>query len=239
MKNLKTILICFLAIATTQSFAFDRKIKGNGNVVTINRTTEEYDTVAAGGSFDVELVKGSEGNLTIQVEENLAEYLVTEVKKGALKIKWKKGYSIRHKKSVKVIVPIESINGVSLAGSGQITSTTTIKTNDFGIALAGSGDIVLEVNATSLKASIAGSGDLELTGSSTSTVCSIAGSGSFDGYEYEAGDLEAKISGSGNIKATVNGDLNASIAGSGNVKYKGNPTTQKVKVSGSGNISKI
>ena len=52
-----------------------KNIKGNGKVVSVNRTTSDYDRVIVGGSFDVILVKGKEGKITIEGEENIIPYL--------------------------------------------------------------------------------------------------------------------------------------------------------------------
>ena len=48
------VVIAFItANVTAQSWWNSKKIKGNGNVVTETRTTDDYDGVSVGGSFDV------------------------------------------------------------------------------------------------------------------------------------------------------------------------------------------
>lgn len=238
MKTLKTISTLVLAILfSVQINAFGEKVKGNGNLVDKSKTTAKYDKIAVGGSFDVTLVAGKEGNLTYSIESNLDEYLVIEVKNGTLKIKWKKGTSVRTTKTVKITVPFEDINEVSLAGSGEIVSKDTIEAENLELNVAGSGDMNVDVKTASLDASIAGSGSIIVNGSSKSMNGSIAGSGDIEGFGLMTDSAETSISGSGSIEATVNESLKARISGSGNVRYKGNPTTD-AKVSGSGDVSK-
>ena len=87
MKKIITLGIALCTIAVTNA----QKIKGNGNVVTIERSTDDYDAIAVSGWFNVILVDGQEGKLSIEGEENLLEYIKTEVKEGKLVIKVKKG----------------------------------------------------------------------------------------------------------------------------------------------------
>jgi hypothetical protein len=56
-----------------------KKIKGNGKRVTVNRTTSTYDGFAVGGSFNIILVKGNEGKITIEGEENIIPFIETEI----------------------------------------------------------------------------------------------------------------------------------------------------------------
>ena len=47
------------------------KIRESGNQITSNRSTPEYDQIAVSGSFQVTLVAGKEGNISITGDENI------------------------------------------------------------------------------------------------------------------------------------------------------------------------
>lgn len=80
MKN--AITICLLALSTIPTHAqwWGKGIKGNGNKTSTTRSVGDYDQVHVAGFFDVELVAGPEGSLTIAGESNLLEYVITEVR---------------------------------------------------------------------------------------------------------------------------------------------------------------
>ena len=236
MKKFTIIIILVAFTANVNAQWYGKKIKGNGKVVTETRNVSDYSQIAVAGSFDVKLLAGKEGKLTIKGEENLLEYLITEVKDGKLKIKWEKGVNINTTKELLVTVPFEDIEAVSLAGSGDVFSEDTIKADNLKVALAGSGDVQLIINATSISSAVSGSGDIKLTGSSENLKCAIAGSGDINGYELASNNVEVSIAGSGDIKVNAKENLKARISGSGDVYYKGNPR-QDVKVSGSGSVS--
>lgn len=73
------LVVAILLIATT--IHAQKKIKGNGTMKTITRTTSDYDGIKCAGSFDYILVAGTEGSIKIEGEENLLEYIVTERKR--------------------------------------------------------------------------------------------------------------------------------------------------------------
>jgi len=234
------LILTVLALAfSTGIYAqwFNKRIRGNGTMVTKIRSVGEYDKVAVGGSFDVKLVAGEEGKLTIRIDENLLEYLVTKVEDGKLKIRWKKGINISTRKGILITVPFKDIEGVSLAGSGNVYSEDMIKSDNFRAALSGSGNLKLSVKSQNVSSAISGSGNIDLNGETNQLKCSISGSGDIRAYELKSNDADIRISGSGNIKVYVNENLKARIAGSGNIYYKGNPKRQDTKVSGSGNVS--
>lgn len=235
------ITICFLLIASTvtaQSWWNNKKVRGNGNVITEKRTTSNYDGISVGGSFDVILVKGKEGSLIIEGEENLIEYIETEVKRNTLQIKIAKGVNLRVTKKLIVTVSYADIDKVNLGGSGTIRNEGTIKANDFSVNLGGSGDIKLSVNAKEVRSSLSGSGNIKLMGSTNEFECAIAGSGNIKAHELETNNLNAVVTGSGNISTNVNNMIKAKVVGSGNIYYKEDPKFTNIKSVGSGNIKK-
>jgi len=233
----KSILIIAVLLVTALSFG-QKKVKGNGNVTTITRNTSNYDGVKCAGSFDYVLVAGEEGNIKIEGEENLLEYIVTEVKDGSLIVKVENHMNLQSSRnnSIKVTIPFKDISNVSLAGSGDLWNEDVITANDMKVALAGSGDLILKIEASHIKASIAGSGDLTLKGSTNSLDANVAGSGDFHGFDLQANNTDVSVSGSGDAEVVCRENLKARVAGSGGIEYKGNPKTEDTKVAGSGSI---
>ncbi len=241
MKKLITLTLALVAVTTLS--AQWKKVKGNGKVVTIERSTADYDEVAVAGWFDVELIDGTEGNLTIRGEENLLEYIKTEVKEDKLVIKVKKGINLKPSSwgnggGILVTVPVENINAVSLSGSGDVVGKTTLKADDFSARVSGSGDVSLNIEASSVEASLSGSGDINLSGSAGDFEVRVSGSGDVKAFELSADNVEATISGSADVKVTANEMLVARVSGSGDIRYRGNPKKIDSKASGSGEISK-
>lgn len=232
-------LLAVLSVTVIASAQSD-KIKGNGNVIKKNISTSDYDEVRVSGFFDVNLVAGSEGKITIEGEENLLDYVECVVDGGALEIRVEKGKKISTSlnKGITLTVPFESLNSVTLSGSGDVTSKQTIKASKFTTTLAGSGDIKLDIDATDVEAKVTGSGNMTLKGNTGQLNCSVTGSGDLDAFALESNNVESNVAGSGNCKVNCTGSFQARVVGSGDIDYKGDPKKKDTKVTGSGSINK-
>jgi hypothetical protein len=241
-QSIKLAVICVLAYATVAQaqWSFKNKIKGNGKVVTEKRNTASYDQITVSGFYDVNLVAGEEGNITLWGEENLLSLIKIEVQDNILKIYTEKDKNIHTSqgKNITITVPFQTLNLVSLSGSGDIKTQNTIKSKTFIAKLSGSGDLNLDVEANHFEASLSGSGDISLKGKTEDFISKISGSGNIDASTLESKNVDISISGSGDSKVYCSETLKARVSGSGDIEYKGNPKNKDTKVRGSGEISK-
>ena len=233
------LLIAMILIGTSAHAQWWKRIKGNGNTITQTRQTANYDKVSVSGSFDVQLVRGEEGEITLKGEENLLEHIEVYVKNNVLILKVKDNINLSSSwnKTITIEVPVIEITGVKLSGSGDISTQTTLKATDFNAAVSGSGDISLAIEATNLHVQISGSGDINLSGSADDLTVKVSGSGDVNAYDVAAQDATVTVSGSADVTLTVKGTLNAKVSGSGDIQYKGNPKKVVSKVSGSGDVN--
>ncbi|OXA81726.1 Putative auto-transporter adhesin, head GIN domain [Flavobacterium aquidurense] len=242
MKKAVQLFVCsaFLLSFAANAQSSGSRIDGNGKVVTQTRNTAEYDAIKVSGSFDVDLVAGKEGKITIKGEENILDLIVVEVEDNTLKIQVKKNTNIHSSmgKKVHLTVPFEKISELNLSGSGDIQSKDAIKTDKFLARLSGSGNFNLALNAAALELNLSGSGNVRLKGSADSFTTKLSGSGNIDAGELKSKIVDVNVSGSGDSKVNCSENLTARVSGSGDIKYTGNPEKRDVKVSGSGNISK-
>ena len=243
MKNSIKLFVSCLLLLTTMSYAqwsSNQKIKGNGKVTSEKRTTTSYDEIAITGFFDVELVSGKEGNITIKGEENLLPYIKVDVVDKVLKISTEKNKYISTSKGsqIVIVVPFESIDQVSLTGSGDVVTKNSIKSKSFSAKLIGSGDMNLDVESNDFDVNLSGSGDMVLTGKTENFNSNLNGSGDIDAGDLKAKNVKATVSGSGDNTVFCSENLHARVSGSGDIEYKGDPKKKDTKVNGSGNISK-
>ena len=240
---MKKLLLAALLFAGTQAIAGDwEKVEGNGNIKKETRNAAGYTAVATSGAFDVDISYGSSGTITVEADENLLPYIETVIEGNELRLKTKKGYSLKSKNKMRVTVSLTKLTGLKLSGSGNVKGD-----GNFGndgtteISISGSGDIHLgfqKFNALEVK--ISGSGNMKLKGKETSKISAqISGSGNIDAYDVSANEVTARVSGSGNVNVTANTSVDAVVSGSGNVNYKGSASAIKQRTSGSGKVRKV
>ncbi|RMZ51175.1 DUF2807 domain-containing protein [Flavobacteriaceae bacterium PRS1] len=215
----KSILLLAALMLTTlthaQWWSENEKVKGNGNTTTITRTTGDYDGIKCAGSMDYILVASTEGNIKLEGEENLLKHIITEVKGNNLIVKVEKGINLRPSwgKTIKIAIPFKDISSVSLAGSG---------------------DVILNIEASSIEGSLAGSGDITLKGNTNNLTIKLAGSGDIHAFGLQSNHTVVSVAGSGDIQVVSNKSLKSRVSGSGDIEYRGNPSKEDTKVSGSG-----
>ncbi len=240
MKKLITLSIILLASTQIQAQWWGKSIKGNGQVETETRNVGEYDEISIAGFFDVTLVAGEEGEITLQGESNLLDYVETEVNGDRLTIKVQNKQNLKtsYGKDIKIKIPFRDLDRVSLSGSGEIMSDDVIKANTFEVSVSGSGDVALIVEANRTESRVTGSGDLILKGYTKDHTVKVTGSGDIEAGRFKAETVDAQVTGSGDIRVACEKSIKARVTGSGDIEYVGNPTKQDTKVSGSGDITR-
>jgi hypothetical protein len=241
----KAVLVITIFLTSFQSMQAQwwkggKEVKGNGEMTTQTRNVSNYDHVALTGSLNVELIAGKEGKIKVEAEENLQEYILTTVKDDKLVISVEKGFQITpsRNKSVRITVPFESIDAVTLTGSGDIHSQDEIKSEKFKIGMTGSGDITLVLKVKNLRTGLTGSGDITLSGTAQDFDCQVTGSGDISAFDLKCETVSATVTGSGDLQVYASKEIKASVPGSGDIEYKGNPKKKIFKTTGSGGITK-
>lgn len=202
-------------------------------------TTEKYDEIVVAGSYTVELVAGTEGAITVSGDAEDLKKLKIESDGTTLKIQRDREFGWKgNKKAVIITVPVESINEVTLSGSGSITNKHLLKTDHFEATLSGSGKIALNVEAKNMDIAMSGSGQITLKGKTDTLESNLSGSGNVQAFELSAVTANANLSGSGNCEVSCSDAIVARVSGSGRIHYKGNPVKEDTKVAGSGKIVK-
>jgi hypothetical protein len=230
MRNLMLILFASVIFSSCES------ISGNGNVKDEKRPLSAINTVKTTGSIDVEIANGDAYSLTVENDENLIPYMVTEVHGGELNIHYKNGYSILNDHA-KVIVTVPALSSIITSGSGDISTDGVIKNNnEITLITSGSGDIKATLNAPSIKVTGSGSGDIELAGMTKNLDCRVSGSGDIKCRNLKSENAVIHVSGSSDVQVFASVSLKVNVTGSGDVHYSGNPATPEIHITGSGTV---
>ena len=161
-----------------------------------------FTKLSVAGSPDVTYTQKS-GKPTVEVytSDNIVDLLDIRVKDNTLYIGFKKNVSVSYNK-LEVRVSAEKLNGIAVAGSGDVELKNGLKTDNLKISVAGSGDI---------------------SGNTQEAEYSVAGSGDLFASDFVAKKASASVAGSGDIKCHATDFLKVRTSGSGSVGYKGNP----------------
>lgn len=207
---------------------------------TQKREVSAFTEISLRIGANVHLKQGNTQSVEVKGKETTLEKLITEVSDRKLVIrypndswfnKWNPG-------PVDVYVTIPQIDGLSVSGSGSITSDGRIESRILDAMVSGSGDVKLDdLKAEKVSATVSGSGNIHLLGKQTASELKavISGSGNVMAIDFPAGEVDVKIAGSGNCRVNAVKRLLVRLAGSGNVFYRGNPSIDS-SVAGSGTV---
>ena len=229
MKNIRTLLMLLLMVSIGTAYAYQRD----------NRDLKGFDEISLGVSAHLHLSIGNEFKVEMEGDEDDMDEIETKVENGVLKIRHERrsGWSWNMDR-VDIYVTMPEVNGLRVSGSGSIRSEDTIKSDDLELAVSGSGDLEVDIDARMVNLSISGSGDVELSGKAGEFKSTISGSGGIDAFDLVIENCDVRISGSGSVRVEVTGSLDARISGSGSVYYEGDPENVNSSTSGSGRVRK-
>jgi hypothetical protein len=232
----RVIALVFLALLMINC-SKGQVVVGSSNIISQEKQLSAYDRIEVLGSYDVIFTDGEVGKIRIKAPDNILPLIQTEVSDGLLKIDTGKNrYKV--KEPIIIYVPVDSrLKQVVIKGSADIYTEKNLETKALEVDVYGSGDVRLQVDASSLALKIDGSGDIRVGGKTDNLSININGSGDVEVPNLKAEKAAISISGSGDVSAHVTEDVDISIAGSGDVTIKGNPKKIKQKINGSGRVS--
>ena len=218
---------------------FAKTINGNGNITTSNRTLASFKNIRCSGSYEVQLTQGNSSSIKIETDENVQQYIVTDVNGDELNIHTKQDVNLHASGKIKLYITTAQLEEFRLSGNNNVSTTNQFTGGDhLNLDLSGSGNIHFDVNTPSVNSSISGTGDIYVTGETRNSKIDIAGSGNYHAEDLKAENAVVKIAGSGDARLFADSTLDINIAGVGNVYYKGNASVSQ-SIAGTGKIKKI
>ena len=238
MKSLRilTIAIAILGISACTHGQFRRSIYGNGKVVTKERNIENFTGIRVSTGIDVYLKQGDSETLSVEADENVQEYILTEVRGGVLNVYTEE--SIREAKRKRVYVTMKEVNSIRTSSAGDVYGESPIKTDRLQLSASSAGNIKLEVSARELKVNISSSGDITISGDTEVLEADLSSAGDLNAYDLNAKEADVSVSSAGDADINVSEKLTARASSAGDINYQGNPKYIDAHSSSAGGVHK-
>lgn len=238
MKNLRIILIALISfgISSCLNGQFRKTVYGNGKVITVEREAFNVSGIKVSTGIDVFLSQGDKPGLKVEADENLQEYILTEIKGGVLHVHT--DANIRRAKSKKVYVTLTDINSISTSSAGDVIGASPVTTENLILSASSAGDIKLDIYAEKIDVKISSSGDITLSGETDKLFADLSSAGNLNAYNLKAREADVSASSAGDADIFVTETLRARSSSAGDINYKGNPTYLDAHSSSAGGIQK-
>jgi len=237
MKKATSIFLLLLLAISVSVYGQTRpKVKGSGNVVTKERKATYFNKVKVSTAIDLILTQGNGESITVEADDNLHEYIMTEIKDNTLKIYLEA--SVREVKEMNVYVTMKDIEKVAATSAGDVVAKTVIKSDELTLVTSSAGDIKLDVDVQKLECKISSAGDITLTGNTDELEANLSSAGDLNAFELTARVAKVSVSSSGDADITVKEKLWARASSAGDITFKGNPPEVDAHSSSAGNINR-
>jgi hypothetical protein len=238
MKSLRvlTFAIAIMSISACSQGQIRKTVHGDNNVVTKERKAEHFTGVKVSTGIDVYLKQGNSETISVEADENLQEYILTEVRDGILHVYTE--VNIRDAERKRVYVTMKEINSVKTSSAGDVIGETPVKTDKLELSASSAGNIRLEVTAKEIRVDISSSGDISLTGDADILEADLSSAGDLNAYDLKVREADVSVSSAGDADINVSEKINARASSAGDINYKGDPKYIDAHTSSAGGIHK-
>jgi uncharacterized protein YxeA len=238
MKSLRivTITIAILGISLCAEGQIRKTVHGDNNVVTKERKTESFSGIKVSTGIDVYLKQGNNESISVEADENLHEYILTEVRDGILHVYT--DVNIREAERKRVYVTMKEVNSVRTSSAGDVIGESPIKSDKLDLSASSAGNIKLEVNAKEIEAEISSSGDITLSGDADILEADLSSAGDLNAYDLTVREADVSVSSAGNADINVSEKITARASSAGDINYQGNPRYVDAHSSSAGGVHK-
>ena len=188
-------------------------IRGNGHIITDQRTAGDFSEINASGALQIEWKNGAP-SLSITTDENLLSHVDSKMIGNQLQLSSHGTFWPTH--GIKVVISSRTRTAAKLTGATRLTANQ-LSGEKFAVESSGAATVTLDGAIDELLADMTGASDLKAGSLQTKTA-------------------EISTTGAADADIAVSDTLKVSITGAGKVTYSGNPPTIEKHVTGVGSI---
>jgi hypothetical protein len=238
MKTIKLIILTATIILNAAGCVVNIQdsVTGDGKVVSQTRDVVQFTGIKVGSGIDVFLTQGDVQSVEVEADENLQEWIRTEVEGNVLHIYTDK--NIRLAKTKKVNITCKTIDRIDVSSAGDVTGLTPFKTDKLDIDMSSAGDLKFEVEALEITVSISSAGNVSLKGKTDTLKADLSSAGDLNAFDLIAKVGEVSVSSAGSAKVYVTDEATFRSSSAGDIDYKGEPRVKEIQTSSAGSVNK-
>ena len=197
------------------NFSFKSGIKGSGVAASETRDASGFTGVDVGGIFQVEITAGKDFSVAVDADDNLLQYIKTEVNGDVLHIETTE--RINSTTPIRVRIAAPDIESIGASGASKVS-------------LAG-------VRNSSLHVDTSGASKVKIEGETSEITVEVSGASNVDAESLKAKTADVDASGASSVNVFVTERLVSDASGASRISYSGNPTSVEKKTSGASRVS--
>lgn len=240
MKTFLILCIAMVLHTTVDANTSSRRdIKPSDDIIvrTYNIPSSKFNKIEVSNAANVSITEG-EGDIVVNIDSNLAEYLVVELDGDELEIKLDCKHKLKKKFTFDVMIPHNGqLSELSASGKSSITSQVVLTGDDIEIDASGMSNILAMVRGGECEIKSSGMSDVEVAGQCNTFEIKASGMSSIEAY-INGDECIADSSGMSDILIEGEYDrIEALASGMSDITIKGVANIAKLSASGMSDIS--
>lgn len=237
MKTISfAILVVLISLASSSCIYIGPSIKGNGNVIEETRELTGFKKIKASAGTNVYISQGDVEKVVVKADENLVDYIKTEVDGGVLIVTNTR--PIRKATVLKVYVTIRDIEKISAVAGSNVYSETKLESGHLELSGTAGSNLKLDISAGDIEISSLAGSNIYVEGKAGNLKVSASAGSNIKAEGLESQTCLAKANSGANVYVSVVNELEAKANSGGNVFYYGTPKQLNVSSSSGGNVIK-
>jgi hypothetical protein len=214
MRKLACLVLLTVFVAGCHG-KFISQIKGSGKREIQKRDVPAFTSISTEGAFTIEVMCQKNQSLEVEGDDNVLEYVTTEVGSNILRLKNTRNYSTSEPVKFKISVP--NLEGLSVNGAGHV-DIKGMNNDKFEIDTNGAATIVVSGNTKLIDVGANGAGKIDA-----------------ENLHATRGVVDSR--GVVRVDLDVTNQLDVTVQGPSTVTYKGDPVVNKT-IHGPGKVER-
>ncbi len=239
MKTAKLFLIsCLALVVGACHFSINSGERGNGHVVTQERqAAEDFNQVRGSAGLDVYLTQGDENKIVVEADENLLQYIETEVTDGKLHVTTSE--NIGRASAKKVYVTYKQLDNIEASSGAEVHGNSVIKSQNLSLKSSSGAELKVEIFSQNVTAKTSSGSNMEIAGKATSLTADASSGSELDAEKLLVLNCSAEASSGAKVSVNVKEKLDTRVSSGGDINYYGDPVSVNSNKSHSGKVNKM
>ncbi len=216
----------------------------NTNLVSV-RNVPSFTGIEASTGVSVDFTQSNNQSVTVNVDPDKQQYVITEVENGILKIfirnKGVKNLNINNLKvavsgpklsrlttksgaSFKAVTPISESSFAASCNSGSLVSGTFKIATNTALEIESGSSVKMNLDTKSLALDASSGSSLKLSGTANTSVISASSGSSVSAGDFVTKSTVVDASSGSSVKINITESITASASSAASIQYKGNPS---------------
>jgi len=213
-----------LCIASTAPITFASDIIGSGNVIQQERSVSGIKAVNVSGSGELVLTQGPREELTIEAENNLLPFIISEVgPDGTLRICSDPEHNLHAIEPIVYTLVVDDVDTITISGNTSLEMPKGYITQALKIEVNAAGAATIDINADEVDLMVSDAGTIQGKGIVQTQRVTATGAGKYRGKNIASRHATMEVRDAASVDVDVADDLDVSIYDAAVVGYHGSP----------------